>query len=336
MLRGGKSARARRQLRDKIAAAIAAEGVLARLARRIAFQLVVKFDVTDLEDAAVWHAIGARLRDETDQLRTHLGLVDRQIVVALPKLSADQIEAFLQELEDADPNIARTILNAALDAAQPLSTGRRYLAEYHRVADQLGPIDSGIARTLANATFMARAPSRKAMDHFKHFADLLVKFHDDVDYVRTLARAACRAPDPLKAARGFTADYDAIVAELTSKGIEPQIAHTLAGIASLTTDPIPSAYKLLEHFEEVLRLTKLTHPSVARTIALSACRAADPLSAARSYMKNYDTIVRRISRIDPHRAREVANPAFRSDNPLRWATRYREELQRTRQRPPLR
>ena len=56
--------------------------------------------------------------------------------------------------------IARTILNVALDAAEPLSAGRRYLVEYRRVAEQLHASDPGVARTLANATFMARLPRR--------------------------------------------------------------------------------------------------------------------------------------------------------------------------------
>ena len=49
------------------------------------------------------------------------------MVVALPKLSAKQIEDFFAELKASDASIARTILNAALDAADPLTTGRRYL-----------------------------------------------------------------------------------------------------------------------------------------------------------------------------------------------------------------
>ena len=63
--------------------------------------------------------------------------MERQIIVALPKLSADEIERLLHELQAADPQIARAILNAALDAADPVSAARRYLAEYHRVAEQL-------------------------------------------------------------------------------------------------------------------------------------------------------------------------------------------------------
>lgn len=273
--------------------------------------------------------VGKLLRQETEQLKTRLGLVDRQIIVALPKLSADQIEAFLEELQDADPKIARTILNVSLDAAEPLRAGRRYLAEFHRVADQLKTIDPGIARTLANATFMARVPRKKAMDHFKHFADLVVRFQDDVGFARTVARAAFRAPNPIKAARRFVADYDAVVAELASNGVESQVARSVAGIASLGAAPIPTAHKLLQNFEDVVRLVQKTHPWVARSIALSACRATDPLSTARSYMKNYDTIVRLVSRLDPDRARDVACQSFRTDKPLPWAKRYLAELQET-------
>ena len=50
------------------------------------------------------------------------------------------------------------------------TTGRRYLAEFHAVAKQFQRLDPGIARTFANATFMAHAPRVKAMAHFERFA----------------------------------------------------------------------------------------------------------------------------------------------------------------------
>lgn len=189
---------------------------------------------------------------------------------ALPKLSAVHIEGLLEELTAENSTVARTVLNVALDAADPRAAARRYMAEYCRVAQQLEAIDPGIARTLANATFMARVPSEKAMLHFKHFADLFMKFRDDVGFARTVARAARRAPDATKAAKDFIETYDAVVAELTSKGAEPRIARSLAGVATLGSDPLQTAYKLLKNFEAVVDLVKRSHPWVARTIALSA------------------------------------------------------------------
>ena len=332
MLRGARLSEARLELRDEIASTIEGESVLPRLARRIGFQLILKFDETELGDRTIWSAVGQQLRQETERLKTDLRLVDRQIIVALPKLSPDRISEFLQELKATDPTIARTVLNTALDAANPLSAGRRYIAEYHRVIEQLRTIDPQVARTLANATFMARVPHRKAMKHLKRFAELARKFGDDVGFARTVARMACRAPDPVNAAKAFIANHDAVVAELTSQGVEPEIAGTLAGIASLSGDPIPAARKLLKNFENVLNIVSQTHPSVARTIALSACRAADPLTAAQAYMKNHDTILRMISRTHPRRAHKVATQAFRSDNPVRWAKRYLSQLEEARLR----
>ena len=325
----GRLDETKRMLRGLVETTLAEQGVLPRLAARMSLQLVLKFGTRELGDQTTWRAIGEQLRRETEYLKATVGLVERQIIVGLPKLSADQIEGFLvEELNSKDPTIARTVLNVALDAADPLSAGRRYLREYRRVAKQLKAIDPDIARTVANATFMARVPRMKAMHHFKHFADLFMKFRDDVGFARTVAKAAFRAKDPVKAAESFVTSYDTIVAKLASEGVEPEIARTLAGIASLGSDPIPTAHKLLENFELAVSLVRRSHPWVARTIALSACRAADPLAMARSYMKNYDAILQMVSRIDPHRAREVAAQAFRSDNPVRWAKRYLGELQR--------
>jgi hypothetical protein len=327
MLRGRLDER-KRILRGLIETTLAEQGVLPRLATRISLQLVLKFAPRELGDQTTWRAVGEQLHRETEYLKETVGLVERQIVVGLPKLSAAQIDSFLVELNSKNPAIARTILNVALDAAEPLSAGRRYAAQYRRVAGQLKAVDPHIARTLANATFMARVPREKAMDHFKHFADLFAKFREDVGFARTVAKAAFRAPDPVKAANDFVGTYNAVVSELTSEGVEADIAKTIAGIGSLGFEPMPTAHKLLKNFESVVSLVKGTHPWVARTIALSACRAADPLAMARSYMKNYDDIVQMVSRIDPRRAREVAAQAFRSDNPLRWAKRYLRELRR--------
>lgn len=298
-----------------------------RLADRIAFQLVFKFDPAAVGDVRTWRALGVLLRRDVDRLKNHVGLVERQIVVALPKLSAQQIEELLEELRAADPTIARTMLNTALDAADPVAGARRYLAEFHAVVRELRNIDPGIARTFANATFMAHALREKAMSHFKRFADLMTRFRDDVEFVRTVARAACRAVDPIKAGEAFIAKYDAVVAELTSTGVESSIARSLAAIASLRAEPLPTARKLLQKFEAVLALARETHPQIARSIALSACRATEPLRAARVYMDNYDTIMTVIGETDPRRAPIVASQAFRSDNPLRWARRYLAELQ---------
>src|SRR5688500_10366160 len=59
MLRGGKISERRLQLRDEIASAIEGEGegVLPRLAKRIAFQLIFKFDESELGNQTTWRAI---------------------------------------------------------------------------------------------------------------------------------------------------------------------------------------------------------------------------------------------------------------------------------------
>jgi hypothetical protein len=90
-----------------------------------------------------------------------------RIVAALPKLSADQVVAYLDELTSADPRIARTILHAAINASDPLSSGRRYLAEYRLIVRTLRPLDPTMARTVAAATFSAGAPLSKAMEHLQ-------------------------------------------------------------------------------------------------------------------------------------------------------------------------
>ncbi len=222
-LSGKKSAR-----RAEIAAALAAQDVPAALAQRMAFQIVSKFRDDDLGDHAVWRAAGQILRQEVARLRHHVGLVERQIIRVLPKLSARQVEDFLSELTSADRRIARTIFDAAIEAAHPVVAGRRYLAEYQAVAQQLQAIDPSVARTLANVCFKAGAPRRKAREHFKQFARLLRKFEDDVDFARVLAKAAFRAPDPIKAAEDIIAGYKAVIAGLTDSGVDPQIARTLA------------------------------------------------------------------------------------------------------------
>ena len=150
-------------VRDEIAAALMAEGVPHELARRIAFQLTMKFHPRELGGGDVWRAAGRLLIAETARLRDRIDLPQRSIVAALPKLSATQIEELFEELSCADRRVARTILCAALDAAEPLVTGRRFMAEYRLVAHRFRSIEPALARTVASITFSAGAPLEKAM-----------------------------------------------------------------------------------------------------------------------------------------------------------------------------
>ena len=136
-MRRGALARNKRKHRDDIAAALEAEGLPTALAGRMAFQFVFKLHDHELGDHAVWRFVGQILRQETARLTHQVGLADRQIICVLPKLSARQIEDFLDELRAADRRIARTIFDAAIEAAHPVAAGRRDLAEYLDVVEKL-------------------------------------------------------------------------------------------------------------------------------------------------------------------------------------------------------
>jgi hypothetical protein len=192
MSRGALTERAW-EIRSEIATALAAEGVPGPLARRVAFQLASKFRPRELEDVAVWRAIGHLLQAEIACLKQRAGLGERRIATALPKLSADHIVEFLDELTKADRRIARTILHAAVNASDPLAAGRRYLAEYRLVARQLQAIDPAMARTVAAATFAANVPLSKAMEHMQRFSSLVTKHQETPELARMIARACYRA-----------------------------------------------------------------------------------------------------------------------------------------------
>jgi hypothetical protein len=113
----------------------------------------------------------------------------------LPKLSAGDVEAFLVDLQASDRRIARTIFNAAVESAEPLVTGRRYLLGYRDVAERLRALDPSVARTLANASFTASTPRRKAVEHFKQISAVSAAFARlasgaESQLARTLARAS--------------------------------------------------------------------------------------------------------------------------------------------------
>ena len=314
--------------RDAIRAALELKGVLPRLARRVALQLVLKIDIGALGGPETWRAMGSQLVHETEWLRSNLGLVDRQIIVALPKLAPVDIQALLDSLTRREPSVARTILNASLDASVPREVAERYLEEYRRVVASLSHVEPSLARTMANATFMARRPTQKAKHYLQHFDELVTEFGKTEEPTRTLAREACRAPRPRAAARKFVKDRQVVIARLTSRGSDVTVARTIASIACTAADPIAKGDELFVHFEAALKVTKAMHPHAARSIALSACRSPDPMEAARRYMDNYDRIVQMVSRIDARHAHQVAAQAFRSGEPLRWARRYLDERQR--------
>jgi hypothetical protein len=133
-------------LKDEIAKAIEGQGVSAGLARRFAAQIARKSGSGEWGDRAVWIAIGVTLRQEVARLRDRTGLSDRQIETVLPKLSARQVEQFIEE--------------------------------YCRVAGQLQTIEPKVARTVANAAFTARAPREKAIDLFSRFSEIVESYKD--------------------------------------------------------------------------------------------------------------------------------------------------------------
>jgi hypothetical protein len=128
-MRRGGVARARRQRLVEISEILAAHDVPELLARRVALQAVFKCDDGDLANSLMWVAVGCVLRVEVRHLRVRFGLRDRQIAALVPKLSPDRTEVLFEELAAVDWRIARDILNAAINAADPIQTGRRYLAE---------------------------------------------------------------------------------------------------------------------------------------------------------------------------------------------------------------
>src|SRR5438876_746113 len=87
MVTGSRFDATRAHLYGVIARDIEQQGVWPRLARRLARQLLCKCNTAALEGPTVWRAIGRIVRDEIAYLQERVGLVDRQVVVALPKMS---------------------------------------------------------------------------------------------------------------------------------------------------------------------------------------------------------------------------------------------------------
>jgi hypothetical protein len=192
-MRRGSMSKSAHQLRRGLFGVMIRQGVPAALARRMSFQFAIKFDRADLHDEPAWSEIARIVRGEVERLRHEVRMSEQRIVAALPKLSAEQIVEFFHELSQADRRIARTILHAALNTAEPLTVGRRYLAEYQLVVRKLSALDPSMARTVAAASFSASAPLNKAMEHLERFAALMTKYQDTPEIARRLARATFRA-----------------------------------------------------------------------------------------------------------------------------------------------
>jgi hypothetical protein len=317
----GKIAERKEGVFEPLYATIEAEGVPAKLAFRIAYQLLRKFETRDLGDEQTWRWIGILLHREVDRLVAQLGFTERQILV-LGKLSAVRVEELYDELRGMDRKVARTLLNAAVVACNPIAAARRNAAEFFRVTEQLKSIDVRIARTVASAVVNAHHPARRAQDLVDRFAELMIAFRDDVRIARTVAVVAFRSTDPLNRARRCISDYNAVVATLTAANVEAAIVRTLAMAAIQRSNPTQAAQDLLRKFKCAFDVAQPTHPNVARTIANRACVSKDPERTALRYMKNYDAAVRVISETDPERAHEVAVQSLQFDDPSRWMRQH--------------
>jgi hypothetical protein len=330
----------RRILRTQIWTAIEGQGVPNRLAARVAFQLVHKFDPRDLGDVQVWQAIGKSLNDEVRQLRRGLRLNDNQIITGLPKLSAREIVSLFQETKQIDIKMGRSIAAQALRAADPVATGRRYSEAFKGILNRLKAIDRKVARSLAGAAFAATLPEEKSILYLTQFQKIVSAFGGDYAFARVIASLVFSAPDPLRTAERFISRHNAIVAELTARNLEPTIVRTIAGRAAKSPAPLATARRFLENFEAVVALTKRSHPSIARTVGLKASVAADPIALANTFLANYDRVVQVISETEPSIADSVAAQTFWSRDAISRARRLAKHLiapqeQKKRKSPPL-
>jgi hypothetical protein len=164
-MRRGAISKSRRVLKNRIANVIGGQGVPDTLAQRIAFQLVFKFGKDELGNDAVWAGVGATVAQELAQLRETTTLEDRQLLETLPKLSATDIERLFSELRREERRIARTIFNAAAEAADPIAAARHYLSSYRGIVERVRDVEPVFARTMANAAFTARTPTVKALEY---------------------------------------------------------------------------------------------------------------------------------------------------------------------------
>ena len=152
----------------------------------------------------------------------------------------NQIVDLLEELRSTRRHYCSHVLDAALDAADPLTAGAPIPRRVPCVVDATTTIDPGVARTFANATFMARRAARKGDVSFQ-----TLRGSDDAFSRRGRLRLAPLQGQPSvlpirsKPQQAFITDYDAIVAELTSSGVESNIARSLAAIASLSARALP-------------------------------------------------------------------------------------------------
>jgi hypothetical protein len=229
-MRRGPTIKSRRELRGQIEETLLGS-IPAPLAHRMAFQLVLKFSQDELGDHATWRALGELLREEITALRAS-GLADRRIIQILPKLSAADVEALIEEIARADRRIVRTILSAAAEAADPLAAGRRFLAEYQLVVKRFEALDPKVARTLANATFMAAAPLGKAVDFYRHFAQVAERFPGDPSVSRMVAKATLRNPSP-SASDELLERYKAAQSTLVSQGMDIRSARSISTLRRL-------------------------------------------------------------------------------------------------------
>ena len=319
----------RRLLRGRIATVLEGQGVLPRLATRIALQLILKFDRGAFGDERVWRAIGHLLEQETTQLRQRLRLSDRLITIGLPKLSASDVERLFDELRAIDVNYGRTLAEAALAGADPRTMGQRYGRAFKTSVDALARFDPGMARTLAAAAFMCRHPLSDALAYLKGFQAIVREFQGDCAFARSVARFAFASADPIQVARQLIQDYQRVVQDLVAKAIEPASARTIANIAIHGPDPITSAYELIETLWRVEEVVARTHPVIARSVALTSLRARDPMAAANAFVANYDRVVELMGPVDPRRARKVAHQACQSRDPVAWTERFLARLHAT-------
>jgi hypothetical protein len=318
---------------EKIHVALEQNGVPSTLARRMARQIIFKLGRQEGERHLIWEALSDALLHEMQSLR-EMQLRESQIILILPKMSAADVQALSEQLRREDAEIARTILQEAFSAANPVDSAAVYLANYKQVLAHLeGTAYGEIARMVANASFIAPDPIQQAERCIARYQKVLLhlKALGHPELAGTIAASAFGSSNPIAQADIYLDNYKRVVAHLNEKA-DPEIARSIASVSFSAPNPLAQADLLTGRYQEIAAYIESTgDPEIARTIADTAFKMSDGLKRADTYLANYRNVIAYLkSSENPEIARSIALAAFKATDPLKQAdilqARYRELL----------
>ena len=272
------------------------------------------------KDKPLMASLGGYLLAEANLL-AGIGLNRDQMYSAMKKLS-------LYEIAELGEGYPKSIVNFALEAADPKEAAQKYMAKYEDVAADVSKTEPDIARSVAASTYYLKDHKGAAAKYVKRYRRVLRHLKgEDPKIAKTIALVAFKLDDPVGTADRYLGNFNDVVGHIrrkapkTQSGEDIDLARAVAGATFTAEKPAEAADRLLRKYDSAHQHIMPRRPDIAKTIARAAFTADDETAAADRFLESFELVASHMSGVEPELGKTIASRSFMAKDPLAEADR---------------